>query len=151
MLASYSSNCQKLRCVMIPTLENGICYTAERSENMYKLFGEQLEMCSENLKCTFPKTQVICLWNTIKRYSYMHMKKVQGRVFSTTTQVSIQRRMDKYISVFSNSEIHTTAMKIKESDSVWFMWINLKNLVLRTGNKRKLQNICIIQHIVGLP
>ena len=51
-------NCDVL---MIPTLENGTCYTADRSENVYKLFGEQLEMCSENLKCTFPKTQVICL------------------------------------------------------------------------------------------
>ena len=74
MLASYSSNCQKLRCMIIPTLENGICYTADRSENVYKLFGEQLEMCSENLKCTFPKTQVPYLWNMIKKHSYTYME-----------------------------------------------------------------------------
>ena len=72
-------------------------------------------------------------------------------MFSTTAQVSIQRRRDKYISVFPNSETHTTARKIKESGSVWFTWVNLKKLVLRTGNKSKLQNICIIQQIVGLP
>lgn len=60
---------------------------------------------------------------------------VQGRMFSAATQASIQRRMNKNSTVFSNNEIYSIAVKMKEPVSIRSIWVSLKNLEQRDGTK----------------